>query len=262
MTSPPPNFDRIARHYHWMERLSFGPWLWRCRCNFLEEMKNGRRALVLGDGDGRFTAHLLRENPLVRVDTMDASPAMMRELLRRAGDQVDRVDAQVLDVRTWSPIWDEEIEKYDLVVTHFFLDCLTTGEVEALAAKLRMVMSAKSIWVVSDFAIPAGRRRPPRIQRWIVSMLYRAFRWMTGLQVQRLPFHGAALRRMGFLRWQKRNWLGGLLLSECWARRDGGQYEDVDESSAGHKEIARIIERVLEASLERASKLPPSSTTQ
>jgi hypothetical protein len=217
MTSPPPNFDRIARHYQWMEKVSFGSWLWRCRCNFLEEMKSASRALVLGDGDGRFTARLLRENPFVRVDTVDASPAMMRELLRRAGDQADRVDAQVVDVRTWSPAGDEEIKKYDLVVTHFFLDCLTTGEVEALAARVRLQLTENAVWVVSEFAIPKGwfglwGARP------IVGFLYWAFGWITGLRVRTLPDHAGALERNEFRLQHPRNRLRGLLVSEWWTR--------------------------------------------
>src|SRR6185437_1080687 len=57
-----PKFDRLARVYRWMEWLSFGPYLSRCRRAFLPQLRDARRALVLGDGDGRFTAALLRRN--------------------------------------------------------------------------------------------------------------------------------------------------------------------------------------------------------
>src|ERR1700738_3284338 len=86
-----PNFDRLAGAYRWMEAFSFGPWLWRCRCAFLGEMRTARRALVLGDADGRFTSRVLGENPVVRIDAVDISPAMLGALLRRAGQHADRV---------------------------------------------------------------------------------------------------------------------------------------------------------------------------
>ena len=81
----PPNFNRLARIYLWMELACFGPWLWWCRCTFLRELADSRRALVIGDGDGRFTARLLRANPGIQIDAVDSSAAMLHSLLRRAG---------------------------------------------------------------------------------------------------------------------------------------------------------------------------------
>ena len=59
----PANFDRLARIYRWMELVTFGPLLGRCRYRFLEQLCNCRTALLLGDGDGRFAARLLAANP-------------------------------------------------------------------------------------------------------------------------------------------------------------------------------------------------------
>ncbi len=50
--NPVPNFNRLAQIYRWLEYLSFGPFLWRCRIRFLPDLAHCRRALVLGDGDG------------------------------------------------------------------------------------------------------------------------------------------------------------------------------------------------------------------
>jgi trans-aconitate methyltransferase len=133
--SQPPDFNRLARFYRWMELVSFGPWLWWCRCAFLGELGACRYALILGDGDGRFTARLLQANPAVRIDAIDASPAMLKALVRRAGQNRSRVRAQMADARYWLPKSqpDQSLEdpSYDLVVTHFFLvphrRCRPTG---------------------------------------------------------------------------------------------------------------------------------------
>ena len=63
-----PDFNRIARPYRWLEYLSFGPLLERCRFHRLPQMVDAKRALVLGDGDGRFLARLLRKNPQIQAD--------------------------------------------------------------------------------------------------------------------------------------------------------------------------------------------------
>ena len=215
---PAPNFDRLAGIYQWVEALSFGPWLWRCRWAFPGEMRDRKRALVLGDGDGRFTARLLHENPVVEIDALDGSPVMLTALVRRAGVNRHRVRTQVADLRSWSPQLSARPggRDYDLVVTHFFLDCLTMSEVETLAARVRPLLVDDAVWVVSEFAVPAG---------WfgrlvagpVVDFLYRAFGWMTGLQVRELPDYARALNSVGFQLVRRRNWLGGLLVSEVWA---------------------------------------------
>ena len=207
----PPNFDGLARIYRWMELLTFGPWLERCRCVFLGDLTECQRSVVLGDGDGRFTAQLLQANSAIEIDAVDLSAAMLRTLLSRAGRNAPRVHVHCADVRTWQPA----NQPYDLVVAHFFLDCLTEDEVRSLANKLRGALSPAGLWVVSEFAIPEGA-----FGRWVarpvVSVLYRAFGLLTGLAVRTLPDHAAALRAAGFKLRKRRSWLGGLLIAEIW----------------------------------------------
>jgi SAM-dependent methyltransferase len=260
----PPDFNRLAGLYKWMEVASFGPWLWWCRCAFLGDLGRCRRALILGDGDGRFTARLLRAYPGIRADAVDASSAMLRALARRAGAQSaegkgvipdetrrnkpqglkpnlssccvcgttevvpcykagpkpsisagwqsDRLRIHLADIRGWQPAG----PPYDLVVTHFFLDCLTTDEVECVASRIRKAVSPGALWVVSEFDLPAGWFGR-LVARRVVAMLYWAFGWLTGLQVRSLPDHRFALRRAGFTLSKRRAWLGGLLVSELWS---------------------------------------------
>ena len=210
-TSEPANFNRLARVYPWLEWLSFGPILWRCRCAYLSAMKNRRAALVIGDGDGRFTAKLLLENPRITVEAVDASDAMLHRLTQRAGRNSARVHARLADARQLHLAR----RSFDLVATHFLLDCLTTREVESLAMRVREAMTQDAMWVISEFAIPDnwyGRL----IAKPLVSALYLAFGFLTGLGIRQLPEHRNALRKSGFVltRQQKRMW--GLLVSELW----------------------------------------------
>jgi SAM-dependent methyltransferase len=203
-----------------MELAAFGPWLWWCRCHFLGKMGLCRRALILGDGDGRFTARLLQTNRTIRIDAVDASPAMLRSLVRRAGPHRDRVQTHLDDARRWQPAGPAadpgQNLPYDLVITHFFLDCLTEAEIRALAATLRAAISPTAKWVVSEFAVPEGWFGT-LVARPVVWGLYCAFGWLTGLKVRQLPGYGMVLRQAGFSLEMRRSWLGGLLISEIWA---------------------------------------------
>lgn len=212
-----PNFDRLAPIYRWMEWASFGPFLWWSRCAFLSEMGERRQALVMGDGDGRFTARLLAAHPDVRVEAVDASAAMLRALLRRAGRNAARVSARCGDAREWRP----RGAGFDLVVTHFFLDCLTTAEVRRLAERVRGAVQPCAVWVVSEFAVPEGWFGR-LVARPLVWWLYWAFGVLTGLGLRRLPEYAEALRSAGFGMLKRKTWLGGLLVSEVWTVADRG----------------------------------------
>ena len=78
----------------------------------MELWPTARHALILGDGDGRFTARLLAAYPEMRADAVDGS-AVMLDLLRRRSPQ-DRVTIHQADVRRFTPTFAP-----DLVVTHF-----------------------------------------------------------------------------------------------------------------------------------------------
>jgi len=220
-SAAPPNFNRLAGAYRWLEYFTFGPWLARTRLTFLPRLANCRNALVLGDGDGRFTARLLGANPTIRIHAIDASPTMLRALVRRAGPHADRVATQVADARLWRPDQDGDWDQpYDAIFTHFFLDCLTTTEILSMAETLRPSLSLSAVWVVSEFAVPPGLFGRV-FARPLIWGLYCVFGALTGLTVRTLPDHHLALRAAGFSLEEHQTRLAGLLVSELWSLSPG-----------------------------------------
>jgi ubiquinone/menaquinone biosynthesis C-methylase UbiE len=209
--SVPPNFDRLAKIYRWMELASFGPLLWRCRCAFVGQIGSRRKALVLGDGDGRFTAKVIAENSRIHIDAVDASAVMLAESKRRAGPNASRVTFHHADARFWM----SGQANYDLIVTHFFLDCFTTEEVESIAARVRACAAPGAIWIVSEFAIPNGWFGSI-VARPLVAFLYWAFGLLTGLKTRAMPDYRDAVARAGFTLAKEQRRLLSLLVSELW----------------------------------------------
>ena len=208
----PPNFDRVARVYRWAEYVALGPLLRRTRELYLPEIAAARHALVLGDGDGRFTAELLSHAPEVAVRAVDTSAEMLRLLQQRCER---RGMASRLTVEQGSALVTEVGREVDLIVTHFFLDCLAQPEVEHLAARIAAEVKPGCAWVLSEFGLP---RRPPgrALAAGYIRLLYFAFRVLTGLRPQRLPDPQRALRRAGFTLRQRNDRMGGFLYSELW----------------------------------------------
>jgi len=204
-----PNFNFIARPYRWLEYLTLGKALENCRACFLPQLRNCRRGLVLGDGDGRFLCALLAAKPQLHAEAVDTSATMLQLLRRNCCASADRLEthhASALDFPPTGP--------YDLVVTHFFLDCLSQHEVDALAARIAPSLAPQALWLISDFRIPSGLMRLPA--RVLVRSLYFAFRILTGLRTTRLPNHSSALACAGMIRVAHHHSVAGLLTTELW----------------------------------------------
>ena len=213
----PANFDRLARPYRWLEALAFGRALERCRTRLLPHVLDCRRALVLGDGDGRALHELLRRNNNVEVIAVDSSRAMLRELRRRCGGYQSRLVTRHRDALA-SVVTLPADDRFDLVVTHFFLDCLDQLRLDALAAAVTAHSTPATVWLISEFRAPQGWRGAPA--RAVVRLLYVSFGLLTGLAVRRLPDHAAALSGAGWICMQREASLFGLLTAELWKRSD------------------------------------------
>lgn len=219
-----PNFNHIARAYRWMEYFTFGPLLEQCRFALIGQLgtRSGdfpSRALILGDGDGRFLANLLRHHAHLTAHVIDISPSMLSLARARtaAVGSLHRVTFQQADLRTLAIPPDAGESPIDLVTAHFVLDCLTTDETASLIQRLSPLLAFDAAFLVSDFAIPP--RQPFRLLgSLLVYALYRAFGTLTGLAVRRLPAYGDALKQAGFQVTEERTFLCGMLRSELWRR--------------------------------------------
>jgi len=132
-----PDCDRLAPYYHLLETIAFGPTFQNARCAFLPEVASARYALLCGDGDGRFLARLLQTNPQVTVDFVDLSARMIQLAQQRAAalgpTHLERVQFFRQDVTEFVPT---SSGTYDLVATHFFLDCFAQEEISQIVSRI------------------------------------------------------------------------------------------------------------------------------
>jgi ubiquinone/menaquinone biosynthesis C-methylase UbiE len=193
------NFDKVAPHYRWLERVAFGRALEECRAALLPQIAGCERALCIGDGDGRFTELLLKAQPCMRVDVVERSRSMIRLARQRSSATFFHANALA-----FTPD-----DRYDLVVTHFVLDTFTDAQVSTLVPLVRK-SAAGGFWLISEFQAcgPASR--------FLIWLMYRFFRITAGLRVESIPDYRAAFISSGFTlqkSWTKWN---GFLISELW----------------------------------------------
>jgi len=215
VTPPRHPFDALAAHYWWLETVTFGPLLQRCRTAHLPRLAGCRRALVVGDGDGRFLAELLRANPAVAADSLDISPGMLAAARRRVRGLpgAGRARFVVGDVRTVAL----PAAAYDLVVTNFVLDCFPADQLAGVVTRLAAAAAPDSLWLEGDFAVPAGRWRG-QAARLALAGMYAAFRSAARISAAELVDVGPLIAVHGFAPAAEMTWLGGFLRSRLWTR--------------------------------------------
>ena len=171
------SFDLVAQHYRWLETIVFGNGLQHARTYWIDKIARPKRALILGEGNGRFLCQLVRVYPRLEVDCVDASNTMLQlarmRIHRTFPESLPHVHFLCEDVLKWSPNkW------YDLLVTHFFLDCFPRNELSLIVQKLANAAKPGAAWLIADFTIPQQRfaRARARLLLWLMYTFFRASR--------------------------------------------------------------------------------------
>jgi ubiquinone/menaquinone biosynthesis C-methylase UbiE len=211
------SFDRLAPVYRALERVLAGDKLQRCRLAHLPKTRDARKALLLGEGHGRFIIPLLQANPAVQITCIDASAAMLAQTKRamtHAGLDPARVEFVCTDIFDWHPA----AHGFDLVSTNFFLDCFRTDQLAMLVPRLASLVTPDARWMIADFCSPAHGLAKLRAQAILWSM-YRFFRVVTRLPATQLADYTGPLQQQGFKLTARETFDWGLLRADCWQRR-------------------------------------------
>ena len=210
------SFDVLAPHYRWIEFVSAGDKLQLCRTAFLGRIAAPANILILGEGNGRFLLECRRKYPHAKITVVDASARMLARARKRLigqGLNCDRIEFTCADALTWTP----PERAFDLIVTHFFLDCFRSKQVELLIAMLARAASPKANWLLGDFqCAPTGL--PRYRSRLILWLLYRFFRLATRLPATTLTPPDIYLNQHGFKLCEREVYDWELLHSDRWQK--------------------------------------------
>lgn len=210
------SFNWLAPHYRWMEWVLAGNKLQQCRTAFLPQQANSTNVLILGEGNGRFLVECRRILRSARIVCLDASERMLdlaRQRLHRSGLGTANVEFLTMDALTWAP----PQHCFDLIVTHFFLDCFRSEQLGLLLPRLASSAGPEASWLLADFQIPQSglaRCRAVIIHR----LMYWFFGVATRLPARRLTPPDPWLLAHGFQLRERRVTDWGLLRSDLWQR--------------------------------------------
>lgn len=208
------SFDTLAPIYRSMERLTAGRKLQKARTEFLDMIPVPRCILTVGEGHGPFLLECCRRFPEASIICVDASKAMMaqaQQALKESGVNAARVQWVHADVFTWEP----PVASFDLIVTHFFLDCFTEEQIRTLVPRISRAADRDASWLLADFQVPQGFWRRLR-SRLILAVLYLFFGIMTRVSARKLTAPDPFLQQAGWRLQRRAEYEWGLLKSDWW----------------------------------------------
>ena len=156
-------------------------------------------------------------HPNVEVDCVDASERMLRLARQRIERELPagthRVRFLCADIASWSP----PEHQFDLIVTHFFLDCFSGDRIADIVNRLSRAATPNATWLLADFCVPAGGFARIRARLWLAAM-YRFFQLTAGIEAAELEDPSPFLRAAGFALASQHLFRSGMVKSELWRR--------------------------------------------
>lgn len=207
------SFDTLAPHYRWMERVLAGEKLQKCRTAHLANIEPPQRALLVGEGNGRFLRAFVERFPKTEITCIDASVRMIdaAKAALRSAARVSYLHSDILE----APLPENHFE---LIVTNFFLDCFPPDQLARVITKLAAAATSDANWVLADFCEALSGLKKGR-SKLILSSMYLFFRVAAKLPARRLTQPDDLLRQHGFELIDRRRFEWDLLHADLWRRR-------------------------------------------
>jgi ubiquinone/menaquinone biosynthesis C-methylase UbiE len=208
------SFDLLAPHYRWMEAVLAGEKLQRCRIHWLDHVRHCRRALLVGEGNGRFLEVCAERLPETQFTIVDASAKMLREAelrWKRAGG-----DHRATFVHATLPGL-KMTQSFDLVVTNCFFDCFDSQQLPEVIEDIAKFATDDATWLVTDFSVPHSGW-PKWRAKAVLRLAYAFFQLTTKITAKEICPPDAVLRNSGFELAQRIEADAGLIYSAMWQR--------------------------------------------
>ena len=196
------NFDSVARIYDGLSNLIFGKTIRRAQTAYLCDIGPGANVLILGGGTGWLLSELSEVNPTCKVWYIDASAKMIE--LSKAVTQNSAQEIVFIHGTEDSIPPDTT---FDAVITNFYLDLFPKESCISAIRKIRSVIRANGIWLVTDFLNTTW---------WHSAMLgamYRFFKLTCAIEASALPQWKNLLEENAFTEYKSHEFFGGFIKS-------------------------------------------------
>ena len=206
------DFSVLAPIYDLLGSVVFMGALHKSQVELIQHIPNSEKVLILGGGTGKFLVDLLKANSFKSVTYVDVSPGM----ISKAKKKLKRLDTGTEVNFICGGLEDIPVEKYDLICTHYFLDCFEEGALSSVMLHLKSYMKADGKWHFSDFYLD---ETSSFLRKRFVSFLYWFFRISCGLKVRSLADFTKAFKEINFKLEREKYFKKGLLRTAIYSSK-------------------------------------------
>jgi len=200
---PVSDYNIIAPIYDFLKTLVFGRNILKSQTIHLGGIPSNHRILILGGGTGQVLEYLGAQT----VDYVESSSRM----IHRAEKRKYLVKAKFL-CQQFEDF--QSSEKYDVVISNYFLDLFSDLELAAVIEKIKNMIADDGALLVADF-----KRTDYWYHHFLEWSMHLFFRQVTGLKRRRLANIEKSLRDQGFTVHQRQLYFGGFIFSSVMVVR-------------------------------------------
>ncbi|NLR90845.1 class I SAM-dependent methyltransferase [Flammeovirga agarivorans] len=141
------HFNPIAKVYDRLAKIVFGNSIIDIQHQTFEKVKMGGKVLILGGGSGKilpFIDQQIKPNDITYVE-------LSSEMIELAKDK--KVSCSINFIQDSYEVINPDKNKYDVLITNFFLDILTYEKLTAFINTSHELLNQNGQWIVTDFRI-------------------------------------------------------------------------------------------------------------
>jgi ubiquinone/menaquinone biosynthesis C-methylase UbiE len=177
-------FDIIAPYYDLLARCVFGNSICKSQLATLEFIPKDAVILIMGGGTGWYLKELLLCSKAKRVVYIDSSEKMLALSKNKMASFPQEME--LVDFRLGTHTCIQPGERFDLIITHFFLDLFTDAQLNKLMQLLSTVLNKNCLWLCADFHLP-DRGSGRWWKKVLIHLTYAFFRLCCNIKASRLP---------------------------------------------------------------------------
>jgi len=152
--------------------------------------------LLLGEGNGRFLLEVLRRFPNASITCVEPSAGMRAEQQKRLQKQFREMPSRLTIIPERFQDWSSGEARFDVLVTHFFLDLFTESEIDDIVSKIDRLAAPTGRICVAEFSEATSKWG--WFSRGLIRTMYRFFSLVANLKTERIPNWRRAFSNCGW----------------------------------------------------------------
>ena len=179
------NFNKLAKYYDFLLFMFSGRLIRNSQLQLLSSVPKVQKVLIAGGGTGTFLLDFLKSNHPKKIVYIDSSSEMIA-LSKKRIEIFDKKYLKNIEFICNEIEQFEPQEKFDLIVTNFFLDLFEGKELDLIVKKLSNCLEVQGYWYYTDFQ----KVERPWLKKYIINsilkMLYIFFRTTCHIKAEKL----------------------------------------------------------------------------